>query len=130
MSGNVFAGDQVLPDAGFDAARCRLQRLASDGVLLGASGYTYGAAITGLAETAGMSRLAGVRPGDLTERGGRSRPWPRWEATGPWRDLPSPCASPSMRGKLRQRDLAGLSAATKQTQGPFRTEVPSQKEDK
>ena len=87
MSGNVFVGEHVLLDVGFDAARRQLERLASDGVLLGASEYAYGAGITGLAETAGlaagMSRLAGVRPGDLTETGGCSRLWLRWEATGP-----------------------------------------------
>jgi hypothetical protein len=85
MSGNVFVGDHVLLDVSFDAARCQLGRLAGDGVLLGASEYAYGAGITGLVETAptaGMSRLAGVRPGDLTETGGCARLWLRWEAIG------------------------------------------------
>ena len=41
MSGNAFAGAQVLVDVSFDAARCQLRRLASDGVLLGASKYAY-----------------------------------------------------------------------------------------
>jgi hypothetical protein len=53
MSGNAFVGDQVVLDVGFDAARCRLRRLAADGVLLGAAEYAYGAAITGLAEERG-----------------------------------------------------------------------------
>jgi hypothetical protein len=47
MCGNAFAGDQVLVDASFDAARCQLRRLASDG-LLGASKYAHRAGITGL----------------------------------------------------------------------------------
>jgi hypothetical protein len=86
MSGNVFVGDHVVLDVSFDAARCQLGRLAGDGVLLGASEYAYGAGITGLVETAGptvgMSRLAGVRPGDLAETAGCARLWLRWEAIG------------------------------------------------
>ena len=87
MSGNAFVGDQVLVDVSFDAARCQLRRLASDGVLLGASEYAYGAGITGLVEAAGpaaaLSRLAGVEPGDLAETAGRARLWLRWQAIGP-----------------------------------------------
>lgn len=86
MSGNVFVGDQVLLDVGFDVARCQLGRLAADGVLLGASEYAYGEGITGLVEAAGpaaaMSRLAGVQPGDLAETGGCARLWLRWQAIG------------------------------------------------
>jgi hypothetical protein len=72
MSGNAFIGDQVLVDASFDAARCQLRRLASDGVLPGASKYAYRAGITGLIQAAGpaaaLPPLAGVEPGDLAER--------------------------------------------------------------
>jgi len=72
MSGNAFVGDQVLVDASFDAARCQLRRLASDGVLLGASKYVYRAGITGLIQAAGpaagLPPLAGVETGDLAER--------------------------------------------------------------
>jgi hypothetical protein len=86
MSGNVFVGDHILMDVRLDSARCQLERLAGDGVLLSASEYAYGAGITGLVEAAGlaagMSRLVGVRPGDLVETGGCARLWLRWEAIG------------------------------------------------
>jgi hypothetical protein len=68
-------------------ARCQLQRLASDGVRLGASEYAYRRGITGLIQAAGpaaaLTRLAGVEPGDLAETDGRARLWLRWHATGP-----------------------------------------------
>jgi len=87
MSGNAFVGDQVLLDVSFGAAWCQLRRLAADGVLLGASEYAYGAAITGLAQEAGpaaaLSRLAGVEPGDVVETRDRARLWLRWLAIGP-----------------------------------------------
>ena len=86
MSGNVFAADQVLVNAGFAAARRRLGRLAGDGVLLGAAEHAYGAGITGLAEAAGpgagMPRLAGVRPADLIDTPDCARLGLRWEAIG------------------------------------------------
>jgi hypothetical protein len=86
MSGNVFLGDHILMDVGFDSARRQLERLARDGVLLSASEYAYGEGITGLVETAGlaagMSRLVGVRPGDLLAAEGCARLWLRWEAIG------------------------------------------------
>jgi hypothetical protein len=87
MSGSVFTTDEVLVDVGFDAARRRLGCLAGDGVLLGAAEYAYGTGITGLVQEAGpgagMSRLAGVRPGDLTETVDCARLGLRWEAIGP-----------------------------------------------
>jgi hypothetical protein len=87
MSGNAFVGDQVLVDVSFDAARCQLRRLASDGVLLGASEYAYRAGITGLVEAAGLAaelpRLAGVEPAVLVETDRYARLWLRWQATGP-----------------------------------------------
>jgi hypothetical protein len=87
MSGSVFAADEIVVAINFDAARCRLGRLAGDGVLLGAAEYAYNAGITGLVETvepaAGMSRLAGVRAEDIAETPGRARLWLRWEAVGP-----------------------------------------------
>ncbi len=86
MSGNVFA-DEVVVTVSFDAARCRLEHLAQDGVLLGTAEYAYGAGITGLAEeagpAAGMSRLVGVRSGDLTETRDCARLGLRWEAIAP-----------------------------------------------
>jgi hypothetical protein len=87
MSGNAFVGDQVLLDVSIGAARRQLRRLAADGVLLGASEYAYGAAITGLAEEAGpvaaLSRLAGVEAGDVVETRDCARLWLRWQAIGP-----------------------------------------------
>ncbi len=87
MSGSVFTSDEVLVDVGFEAARGRLGCLAGDGVLLGAAEYAYGAGMTGLMQeagpAAGMSRLAGVRPGDLTETVDCARLGLRWEAIGP-----------------------------------------------
>jgi hypothetical protein len=87
MSGNVFVSDHILMDVCPDTATRQLQRLAGDGVLLSASEYAYGAGITGLVEAAGLaagiSRLVGVRPGDLKETEGCARLWLRWEAIGP-----------------------------------------------
>ena len=62
MSGNAFTAAEISVDVSFDDARCQLEHLAQDGVLLAAAEYAYGAGITGLVETvgpaAGMSRLA------------------------------------------------------------------------
>ena len=56
-------------------------------MLLGAAEYAYGAAITGLVETAGpavrMSRLAGVRAEGIAETPDGARLGLRWEAIGP-----------------------------------------------
>jgi len=87
MSGSVFVSDHILIDVCPDAATRQLERLARDAVLLSASEYAYGAGITGLVEAAGlaagMSRLVGVRAGDLKQTEGCARLWLRWEATGP-----------------------------------------------
>jgi len=87
MSRSVFAADEILVAAHFDAARRRLGLLAGDGVLLGAAEYAYGAGITGLVETvgldAGTSRLAGVRAEGIAGTPDRARLWLRWEAIGP-----------------------------------------------
>jgi len=87
MSGNVFVSDHILMDVCLDAAARQLERLAGDGVLLSASEYAYAAGINGLVGAAGlaagMSRLVGVRPGDLKETEGCARLWLRWEAIGP-----------------------------------------------
>src|SRR6266487_5813572 len=86
MSVNVFVGDHIGMDVCLDSAKCQLRRLAGDSVLLGASEYAYDTGITGLVEAAGlavgMSRLVGVRPGDLVEEDGCARLWLRWEAIG------------------------------------------------
>jgi hypothetical protein len=87
MNSNVFTADEILMDLSFDGARCRLEHLAQDGVLLGAADYAYSAGITGLVETvgpaAGMSRLAGVRAEDIADTPDGARLWLRWEAIGP-----------------------------------------------
>jgi len=87
MSGTVLTADELLVDVSFDAARCRLEHLAQDGVLLGAAEYAYGAGITGLVETvgaaAGTSRLAGVRAEALAETPDGARLRLRWEVIGP-----------------------------------------------
>jgi len=87
MSRNVFTADEISVNVSLDAARCRLEYLAQDGVLLGAAEYAYGAGITGLVETvghaAGVSRLAGVRAEDIAEAPDGARLWLRWEAIGP-----------------------------------------------
>jgi hypothetical protein len=87
MSGSVFVGDHILIDVCPDSAGRQLERLARDGVLLSASEYAYGTGLTGLVESAGlaagMSRLAGIRLGDLVETEGCARLWLRWEAIGP-----------------------------------------------
>ncbi len=87
MSSNVFITDDIRLDIGFAAARCRLERLGADGVLLGAAEYAYSAGTAGLVDAAGlmagMSRLAGVRSGDLVETGGCARLCLRWDAIGP-----------------------------------------------
>jgi hypothetical protein len=86
MGGKVFVDDHIGMDVCLDSAKRQLRRLARDSVLLGASEYAYGTGITGLVEaaelTAGMSRLVGVRPGDLVEKDGCARLWLRWEAIG------------------------------------------------
>ena len=84
MAGEMFIGDQVQLNIGFAAARTRLGNLASCGVLLGASEHAYGETITGLAGAGSMpgaSQLAGVRPGELTERHGTAQLPVHWEAT-------------------------------------------------
>jgi hypothetical protein len=86
MSSNVFVGDQVILDVSFDAARCQLRRLASDGLLLGISEYAYATGVTDLAEAglaAASAQLAGVRSGDLMETGERARLPLRWQEIGP-----------------------------------------------
>jgi hypothetical protein len=85
MTGDTFIGDHVLLNVGFAAARARLGNLAGGGLLLGASEHAYRETITGLIDTAGsvagVSRLAGVRPGDITETRGRAQLPVCWEVT-------------------------------------------------
>ena len=84
MTGEMLIGDHVQLNIGFAAAQTRLGNLASCGVLLGASEHAYGETITGLAGAGSMpgaSQLAGVRPGELTERHGTAQLPVHWEAT-------------------------------------------------
>ena len=65
----IVVGDRVLLDAGFRAARARLEILAGDEMLSWACEVAYGECITGLVKlagpAAGLTRLARVRLGDL-----------------------------------------------------------------
>jgi hypothetical protein len=87
MSGNAFVGDHLLLGISLDVATARLERLARDGALLGASEYAYGEGIACLAEeaglAAGLSWLADVRPGGLVETRDYARLPLRWVAIGP-----------------------------------------------
>lgn len=71
-------------EAGFDAARARLRIVAGDGMLQWASELAYGEGITGLVSlagrAAGLTRLAGVRLGDLAETYDRAHITVQWEA--------------------------------------------------
>jgi hypothetical protein len=86
MSGSTFVRDHLLLDVSFDAAKARLEHLAGDGPLLGASEYAYGEGIACLAaeagSAAGSSWLASVRPGHLVQTQDRARLPLRWEAIG------------------------------------------------
>jgi hypothetical protein len=86
VSGRVFVGDQVMLDISFDAARCRLGRLARDGVLLGACEHAYATGITAVVKAgvvAGMSQLAAVEPTAVAQTAGCARLGLRWETAGP-----------------------------------------------
>ena len=87
MGGKVFVSERVLLSVSPDVARAWLGRLAADDVLLGAAEYAYGQGIVGLADlagaAAGMSRLAAVRAGEITETPDSAGLGLRWEAIGP-----------------------------------------------
>jgi hypothetical protein len=84
MRDHIIVGDRVLLDAGFGAARARLQILARDGMLLRASEAAYGEAITGLVQAvgpaAGLTRLAGICLEDLAETEDCAHIALQWEA--------------------------------------------------
>ena len=85
MTSEMFIGDHVLLNIGFAVARARLGILAGGGLLLGASEHAYAETNAGLTDTAGsvagVSRLAGVRPGDVTETSGGAQLPVHWEVT-------------------------------------------------
>ena len=84
MTDHIVIGDRVLLDAGFRAARARLETLASDETLLQASEAAYGAGITSLVAAAGpavgLTRLAGAYLDKLTGTDGCAHTSLRWEA--------------------------------------------------
>ena len=85
----MFVRDEVLMDAGFDAARARLAKLSRGGLLTAASADAYGQGIADLVRVGplgpvpGLSRLAEVRLRDLAGSDDRAALALRWEAIGP-----------------------------------------------
>jgi len=81
---HTAVADRVLLDASFRAARARLEIAAGDGMLLWASEVAYGEGITGLVKlagpAAGLTRLAGVRLGDLAQTYSCAHIQLQWEA--------------------------------------------------
>ena len=84
MTDHVVVGDRVLLDAGFCAARARLEILAGDEVLLQASEAAYGEGITSLVAAvgpaAGLTRLAGAYLSKPSGTDGCAHISLRWEA--------------------------------------------------
>jgi len=86
VTDHTVVGVRVAVHTGFRAARARLKMLARGGMLPRASEVAYGEGITGLAElagpAAGLTRLADVCLGDLTETDDCAHIALRWEAIG------------------------------------------------
>jgi hypothetical protein len=84
MTDHIVIGDRVLLDAGFSAARARLEILAGDEMLLQASEAAYGAGITHLVAAAGpaagLTRLAGAYLDTLRGTDSCAHTSLRWEA--------------------------------------------------
>ena len=82
--GPIVVGDRVLLDAGFRAARARLEILVRDGMLAWACEVAYGEGTTGLVKlagpAAGLTRLAGVRLDDLSQTDSCAHIPLQWEA--------------------------------------------------
>lgn len=87
LAGCLF-DDEVLLDAGFDAARAALENLTARGSLTSASKVAYGEGIAELIRVGplgsvpGMSKLVEVRFRDLVERDDSAGLAVRWEAIG------------------------------------------------
>jgi hypothetical protein len=85
----VFAGDEMLLDVSFNAARARLANLTRGGMLLDASQDAYGEGITGVARIGppgsvpGMPRLVEAHFRDPVIREDTAVLTLRWEAIGP-----------------------------------------------
>ena len=84
MTDHIAVGDRVVLDAGFRAARARLEILARDEMLPWACEVAYGEAITGMVKlagpAAGLTRLAGVRLDDLAQTDNCAHIPLQWEA--------------------------------------------------
>ena len=80
MTDHTAVGVRVALNTGFHAARARLKILVQGGTLPRASEVAYGEGIAGLAELAGLTRLAGVCLEDLTETDGCAHIALQWEA--------------------------------------------------
>ena len=84
MRDHLVVGDRVLLNAGFGAARARLEILASDQMLRWACEVAYGEGITALVKlagpAAGLTRLAAVRLDDLAQTENCAHIPLRWEA--------------------------------------------------
>ena len=84
VTDHLAVGDRVLLDAGFRAARARLEILARDEMLPWACEVAYGEGITGLVKlagpAAGLTRLAGVRLDDLAQTENCAHIPLQWEA--------------------------------------------------
>ena len=84
MTDRIAVGDRVVLDAGFRAARARLETLVRGQMLPWACEVAYGEAITGLVQLAGpeagLTRLAGVGLGDLAQTENCAHIPLQWEA--------------------------------------------------
>ena len=89
----MFVGAETIVDVAYDVARGRLEHLARDGWLAGASGDAYGDWRRGLARvgpvgpTTGLSRLVDVRFRYLVVHDRSAVLALRWEAVGPGNKL-------------------------------------------
>jgi len=88
-TGEMFAGDEVRLEVGFNAAQARLANLIRGGSLVSASQHAYGEGITGLVRVGplggapGISRTVEVQFRELVTRGDTTVLALRWEAVGP-----------------------------------------------
>jgi hypothetical protein len=84
VTDHTVVADRVMLDIGFQAARARLRILAEGGMLPWASELAYGEGITALVElagpAAGLTRLADVCPGNVTETDNCAHVALHWQA--------------------------------------------------
>jgi hypothetical protein len=84
VTDQFVVGDRVLLDVGFRAAQARLEILARDEMLPWACEVAYGEGVSGMVKlagpAAGLTRLAGVRLGDLAQTDSCAHIPIRWEA--------------------------------------------------